>query len=224
MNARTEDDFVISLLAPLDRVEPVQRNESHRRRRGTRITALAVLVVIGAGIAGVAIADSWRPLSGIGAVDRPAKTTDTVSPAVAAQLKSDEQPPGTGVDPIGKRLVDQARLLGALPDGHRVYAVPSSKGKLCIVLASRSESCGDALTHDRPITLTIEQAGPGISPVVFGATTDDVLSVSFTIGGESVTAPAHHNFFAWEGSPSQAQQGVSSATVTFADGTTAIAH
>jgi hypothetical protein len=116
-------------------------------------------------------------------------------------------------------LIDQARLLGTLPDGTKVYALPSSKGKLCVAVALRAESCSDALTHAHPITEIVMEAGPGTPPVVYGATTNNVASVSFLVGGQPVTVPVHDNFYVWEGSPEQATLPVLSATVTFSDGT-----
>jgi len=183
-----------------------------------------VVLLLAATAVSVAIGASWSPLSGIGAADHPARATDKMSPAVAAQLQSDEAPSGTHADSIGKRLIDRARLLGALPSGRQVYAVPSADGKLCIVVALLAESCSDALTRARPITFAIAQIGPGVPPAVWGATTDDVVSVSFSIGAESVTVPVRDNFFAWEGLPAQFQSRISPVTVTFADGSTEIAQ
>jgi hypothetical protein len=187
------------------------------------IVALAVIVVLGVG--GVAIAASWNPLAGIGSADRPAEPTDTLSPAVKEQLRVHETSWPGGISQIGSRLVDQARLLGELPDGHKVYAVPTSKGKLCILVAESArvggESCHEPLTRAEPITWTMSKVGPAAPLVIWGATTDDVVSVSFEVGGQPVTAPVENNFYAWEGQPTVTLGSVSPATVTFSDGTTA---
>jgi hypothetical protein len=215
-------ETVVALLAPLARVEPVRRRTRSRHRRavvGATGLAFAAILVGGAAVA----ATSWGPLAGIGAAERPARPTDTLPPAVLAQLRADERPPGTGPDRIGRRLVDQARLLGSLPDGHNVYAVPTTTNRLCIVVANLTESCGDALTHARPITFTVVEPGPGVPPVVWGATANNVASVDFQIGVEDVTAPVHNNFYAWQGTVAQAQASVSKATVTFTDGSQQIA-
>jgi hypothetical protein len=222
MSTEREVDLIVSLLAPLDRIEPVERGATRRHPRGFVLATavlLAALVIVG-----VALAASWGPLSGIGAADHPARPSDAVSARAAAQLHHAELPPSDPVDQIGSFLVDQARLLGTLPDGSKVYAVPSSKDKLCVVVASRANECAAPLTHERPITLAIMREGPGVGPIVFGATIDDVASVSFEVGGESVMLPVNNNFYAWQGSPSQAQAGISPVTVTFADGSTAIPH
>jgi hypothetical protein len=212
-----EEETVVSLLAPLARVEPVRRRTRSRHRRAAVAAtglAFAAILVGGAAVA----ATSWGPLAGIGAAERPAKPTDTLPPAVLAQLRADERPPGSGPDPIGRRLVDQARLLGTLPDGHDVYAVPTTYNRLCIVVATLAETCGDALTHARPITFTLIEPGRGAAPVVWGATANDVASVRFQIGGQDVTATVHNNFYAWQGTVAQAQAPVSKTTVTFTDG------
>jgi hypothetical protein len=211
-----------SLVARLSEIRPQlpQRDTSATRTWWKPpIIALAVLVVLGVG--GVAVAGSWDPLSAIGAADRPAEPTDTLSAAVIEQVRKNEGswPPGW-VSPIGSRLVDQARLLGELPDGHKVYAVPTSKGKLCILVAESGESCSDPLTRERPITLTISKVGPGSPHVIWGVTANDVVSVSFEVGGQPVTVPVENNFFAWEGQPTAKLAAVSPATVTFLDGTT----
>jgi hypothetical protein len=214
-----------SLVAPLNEIRPqLPQLDSSAPRRWWKppIIALAVIVVLGVG--GAAVAASWGPLSAIGAADRPAEPTDTLSPAVIEQLRKNEFSPPGWISPIGTRLVDQARLLGELPDGHKVYAVPTSKGKLCILVAEYAESCGDPLTRARPITLTISKTGPSSPHVIWGATADDVVSVSFEVGGQPVTVPVENNFYAWEGQATARLGGVSPATVTFSDGSSAPAQ
>ena len=214
------------LVARLNEIKPQlpPLNPSALRRRWKPpIIALAVILVLGVG--GVAVAASWDPLSAIGAADRPAEPTDTLSAAVIEQLRKNEFSPPGWISPIGSRLVDQARLLGELPDGQKVYAVPTSKGKLCILVAEYAESCGDPLTRARPITLTIAKAAPGAPHVIWGATADAAsVSVSFEVGGQPVTVPVENNFYAWEGQPTARLGGVSPAVVTFSDGTSAPAH
>jgi hypothetical protein len=170
------------------------------------------------GIVSVAVASAWGPLSGIRILDHPATPADTVGPAVTTQLRNDERP-SDPADAIGARLINQARLLGALPDGTKVYAVPSSQGKLCVVVAGRAESCSNPLTHAHPVTEIVMKPGPGTPPVVYGAAANDVVSISFIVGGQPVTVPVHDDFYAWQGSAEQAMLAVSSATVTFSDGT-----
>jgi hypothetical protein len=222
MSTEREVELIVSLLAPLERIEPVKRDATRRNPRGFVLTMAVLLAALV--IAAIALAASWGPLSGIGAADHPAKPSDAVSSQAAAQLHQAELPPSDPVDQIGSFLVDQARLLGVLSDGSKVYAVPSSKDKLCVVVASRSGECAAPLTHARPITVAIMREGPGIGPAVYGLTIDDVVSVSFEVGGDSVTVPVHDNFYAWQGSPSQAQAGISRVSVTYADGSTTTAR
>jgi hypothetical protein len=81
----------------------------------------------------------------------------------------------------------------------------------------------DPLTRERPATVTIMRASPTSGPVVYGAAIDGVTSVSFKVGGIPVTLPVRNNFYAWQGSPEQAQTPISAVTVTFADGSTTLA-
>lgn len=199
------------------------------RRWKSPVIALTVIVLLALG--GVAVAGAWDPLAAIGSADRPAEPSDTLSPAVVEQLRGSELSPPGWVSPIGTQLVEQARLLGELPNGDEVYAVPTSKGKLCILVADGAErgrlsgwSCSDPLGRDRPITMTVSKVGPGSPHVIWGATADDVVSVSFEVGGRPVTVPVLNNFYAWEGQPTDRLSGVSPATVTFSDGSTAPAR
>ena len=130
-----------SLNARLRQIKPKlpQRDEHTRRRRWKpSVLVLAVLFVLGVG--GVAVAGSWNPLSAIGAADRPAEPADTPSADLVAQLRAFEQRSPGWVSAIGDLLDGQARLLGQLPNGEKVYAVPTSKGKLCLV-SERSGAC-----------------------------------------------------------------------------------
>lgn len=218
-DATRADALVESLLRPLDRVEPVRRNTRSRSRRAPLIVGfvLAAAVLIG----GAAIAATgWGPLAGIGAAERPATPEDEISPAVVAQLRIAAMPRSAPDSPVGEWLFTEARLLGTLPGGEKVYVVPTTKAKLCIVVATSTASCGDPVTRENPITMTTSDSGPNAPPVVWGVTTDEVTAVSFTAAGTQVSVPVRNNFYAWQGSPNQTLRRVSSATVTFADGST----
>lgn len=208
------------LAARVNQIRPILPPLGTPSRRSVRRLPLviAALVLVAIGAVGVAIAASWGPLSGIGAAEHPATPADTVGPAVTSQLNADQPPPGA-VDGIGKRLTDQARFIGSLPNGTKVYAIPTSKGLLCVAAASLAESCSAPLTAAHPVTGTILEAGPGTPPLVFGVTTDNVVSISFKVGGQLTTVPVHNNLYAWQGTLEQAMAAVTSETMTFADGT-----
>jgi len=174
------------------------------------------LGIVGAGAAAVT---SWGPLSGITSADHTPNAADALPPAVIAQLRADE-PPAGAVDAIGKRLITQGRRLGSLPAGNAVYAVPTSKGKLCIVVSTLAESCGEPLNRSHPVTMTVDEPGPGVAPVVWGATADGVVSISFDAASEPITVPVSNNFYVWQGTPAQAQAPIGVATVAFNDGST----
>ena len=214
---RQEEQLVRSLLTAFERIEPVTLGGRQSRRRKRYL--------IGAGVAmttivtGVALAGSLGPLSGIGAADHPRKPTDVLGPAVQAQLRSDT-PPGGGVDQIGARLSNSARYLGTLPSGRRVYVVPTSKGRLCVVVAGLAESCGDPLTQAQPVTFTTAWDHAGEPTYAYGVARDGVTSVAFTVAGDGrVTVPVRHNLFVYESRPSNSHRSIGDITATFADGT-----
>ena len=220
MDSSHHDELVRTILAPLARVEPVTLEEArrHRRRRTALLFAVAAAAV---GLAGAAIASGVGPFPGIAAANHPARPSDAPGPGVVDQLRADQLPAGDPLDQIGSRRLGSARLVGTLPSGRRVYLVPTSKGKLCVVVARLAESCGDTLTRESPITFTVVDAGAGEPAVGYGVALDGVVSVSFKAGGRAVTVPVRDNFFVYE-APSGAS--FSPPSVTFADGTTELAR
>jgi hypothetical protein len=213
MRIERQEELVRRLLAPLDRVEPVTLVSDDRGRRRRRSLALAVACVLGAG--GLAAAAVSGPLDGIFSA-HPRGAADVLDSGTAAMLKSDE----VRGDAIGVRLLDQSRLLGTLPMRRRVYLVPTSKGRLCVVVERLAESCGDPLTQAAPLTFTVvdpDRTGRGEGPVAYGVARDGVVSVSFTVGGRRETVPIHHNLFAFQGRPTDRR--FSAPTARFADGT-----
>jgi hypothetical protein len=212
-----EEALVTALLAPLEQVEPVslgaRRRTSRRRLLGYAVIAVGII------ISGVAVAGSLDPLSGIGAADHPRTPADTLDAQVRAQLRADLVPPG-GIDQIGGRLTGSSRFVGTLPSGKRVYVVPTTKGRLCVVLAGSAESCGSPLTQNEPVTFTIVWDGPGDRGYAYGVARNGVVSVSFNAGARRVTLPVEHNFFAYETEPRDSPPGFGAVTVTLADGTT----
>jgi hypothetical protein len=217
MTIERQEELVRRLLAPLDRVEPVALVSNDRGRRRRLSLAVVLACVLAAG--GLAAAAVSGPLSGIFSVDHPRLAGDVLDPATAAMLKSDESPG----DRIGARLVDRSRLLGTLPMGRRVYLVPTSKGRLCVVVARLAESCGDPLTQTAPVTFTVvdpDRSGGGEGPVAYGVARDGVVSVSFAVDGRRETVPVHHDLFAFQGRA--ADRSFSAVTARFADGKTEV--
>jgi hypothetical protein len=215
VHASEHDGFA----ARLSEIKPQLPHPDPLVRRSRWKPPIIVLAAMGVvvGVGGVAVAASWGPLSTIGAADRPAEPTDMMSPAAKEQVRRHEISPD-GV--IGTRLSDEARLLGELPNGRKVYIVPTTKSKLCVVVAEGGGSCYAPLSRVAPITFTLSKDGPAAPHVIWGAATDDVVSVSFELGGQPVTVPVEGNFYAWEGQPTETMKDVSPATVTFSDGTT----
>jgi hypothetical protein len=212
---REEEHLVRSLLAPFERLEPVTRAGRRRtRRRRLFVYAVAAAIIV----TGVALASSLNPLSGIGAADHPPTPNDALGPEVQAQLRLDEVPAG-GVDQIGGRLDGSARFIGALPSGRKVFVVPTTKGRLCVVLAGMAESCGSRLTQTEPVTFTTVWGHPGERAYAYGVARDGVKSVSFNAGDQRVTVPVEHNLFVYESEPRDSPAGFGAVAVTFTDGT-----
>jgi hypothetical protein len=161
--------------------------------RKSAIVAAGIVVTVGA-----AFASGVNPFRGISAADHPARPSDVPGPAVVDQLRVDELPGGRPFDQIGSRRIDSARLIGTLPSGRLVYLLPTSKGKLCVVVARLAESCGDTLTRESPITFTVVDPGRGEPAVAYGVALDGVVSVSFEAGGRAITVAVRDNFFVYE--------------------------
>jgi hypothetical protein len=208
-------DALVAGLAPIRPDLPARPRIAARWRVRRVIVALAVGALLAIG--GVAVAADWTPLATIGANDRPTQPEDALSAAAREEVGKHELLP-TGM--VGARLVDEARLVGALADGRKVYVLPTSKSKLCIVVGEGDESCYAPLSRDEPATFAMAKTRPGAPHVVWGVATDGVVSVSFEIGRESVTVPVRNNFYAWQGHPSASLETVSAMTATFSDGTT----
>lgn len=200
---------VRQLLAPLARISPASR----RVRRPSRPLRVSAVAVSGAVIVGGAAASGLGPFDGISAADRVRSPEDALPASVSDELDAAEAP---SVDQIGTRLPEQARLVGQLPSGRKVYVVPSSEGRLCVIVASLAGSCGEPLASDSPITATtVDADGPGgAAPVSYGVARDGVASV--TVGGsDGVRVPVRANFWFYEGSAD-----LSKVEVGFADGST----
>jgi hypothetical protein len=212
--AHREEQLVQLLLGPFERLEPatLAARRSRLRRRVIYVAVAVALIITGGTLAG-----SLNPLSGIGAADHPSTPSDRLGPAVKAQLRLDRPPPGA-VDQIGGRLTGSARFIGTLPNGRRVYVVPTSKGRLCVVVEQFAESCGDPLRQAEPVTFTTVFRHPGEPTYAYGIARDGVAAVSFTVGGEHVTVPVQHNLFVYETAPGDSPRGFGDVKATFTDG------
>jgi hypothetical protein len=198
MTMERQDELARRVLAPLDRVEPVRLPSGDRGRRRRRSLALAVALAVAAG--GLAAAAVSGPLGGVFSADHPRAARDVLDPATAAMLRGDEHRDATA----GVRLLGQSRLLGALATGRRVYLVPTSTGRLCVVVERLTESCGDPLTQSVPLTFAVadpDGAGGGEGPIAYGVARDGVVSVSFTVDGRRASVAVRHNLFAFQGRP-----------------------
>lgn len=212
-----EEQVVRELLAPLAGVEGVTLGSARRARRRTALVlAFAVLVLT---VGGVAVASVTGRFTDLSAVNRPQENRDVLSPEVKAQLRAADRPAG-GVDQIATRLLDSARLVGTLPSGRRVYALTTTRGRLCIAVEELSASCGRQLTDAAPISLTIVDADGfgGQPPLAYGVARDDVALVTFTIHGLPAVAPVKDNFYFYEGSTFDSYSSFAEAVVTFDDG------
>jgi hypothetical protein len=195
----------------------VRRATSRRRRPRGQVVAFAAVAMSLALLGGVALAADWTPLTSIGAADHASTPSDVLPADVKDEVGKHELSPAGAV---GARLVDKSRLVGALADGSKVYIVPTSKEKICLVVGSGSESCFAPLSRTNPITVSTSKDGPGAPHFVWGVATDGVESVSFAIGGELVTVPVASNFYAWEGHRTDSMQAISNVSAKFTDGTT----
>jgi hypothetical protein len=190
-----QDELARRLLAPLDRVEPVRLEPATRGRRRRRSLSVAIALAVAAG--GLAAAAVSGPLDGVLSADHPRSIRDVLDPATAAMLQRDGQR-----NLAGRPLLGESRLLGTLPAGRRVYVVPTSAGRLCVVVERLAESCANPLTQATPITFAVARpAGEG--PVAYGVARDGVASVSFRVGGRRVTVPVRNNLFAYQARPGE---------------------
>jgi hypothetical protein len=209
-----EEQSIRTLLAPFERLEPATLGGRRSRRCRTAYVAAALAVVA---CAGVAVADSVNPLAGIGAANHARTPADVLDQSAQDQVRSAKAP--NGFDPIGGQLTGAARLVGTVPSGRRIYVVPTTKGRVCVLVEGLAESCGDPLTQDQPITFTASWVGPGEPNYAWGVARDGVKSVSFDVSPtQRVTVPVEHNVFVYEGKPSESATGFANTAVTFDDG------
>jgi hypothetical protein len=110
--------------------------------------------------------------------------------SAAIELASD---PDSSSSP-GKALVEESRLaVSRLPEGRRLFVVPTSRGGVCAIVTEpgASYSCGGG--SDMP--------GVGYSnptrgkPYLYGVLPNEVVAITVRTGEQSVRVPVHENAF-----------------------------
>lgn len=181
----------------------------------------AALVASALAIARASLGSRGSPLRGLESASDVRSAPDAVDQETAARVRAGDQ----GHDQIGTHLLSESRAVGSLPDGRKVFVLPTSKGRLCVLVERLAKSCGAPLTGDAPVTFTIVDVdGPGgEGPLAYGVARDDVVAVSFTVAGRVETVAVENNMFVFRGSSSDQSGGFSALTVRLADGSSVAA-
>jgi len=208
----------------LDRFAPPVK----RRSRRTVLVASVAAAALVAG--GVAIADDVNPFTGIaafvgiGAADHPQTNEDVLDPAAAAQVQKINhgliRARGLFPGPTPHVLLNTARLIGQLPDGHNIYVLSTTTNELCIVIDQLGATLGTPPSAGEPTTIgTFDKVvnGPDATPPIsWGIARDAITKVSFMGGGSEHTVPVVNNVWAYKGNNSALE----SITVHYVDGST----
>ena len=190
-----------------------------RRWRPVLVAAVAVAVLVGAG---VAIADGLGAFNGLSDAQHPQVGAAVLDPATLATIEQFNSQFGSAYPKI---LPDTARLLGQLPAAlsrgaagngpanPNVYAVSDSSGDLCLIYQGSGLTCGLPLSQTHPVSGG-ETNATGSDPVTYGIAMDGITAVSFEAGGQDVTVPVKNNLWYYAGPNSAGEH----MTVHFADG------
>jgi hypothetical protein len=188
--------------------------------RHLRPLMIGAIAVVALSVAGVAIADDLGAFKGISGAEHPQGVADALSPAVVADINSENA--GTNRGARGQLLADSARFVRQLTTGERIYAITTTTDELCVLIVGRPGSnmksavgCGDPLSQTDPTTAESVQPNPANPPLTYGVAIDGVTSVSILARGDEATVPVENNVWAYEG-PSDDEP----LTVHYADGTT----
>ena len=188
------------------------------RRRSARIAAAAVAATLLVGGAAIAETTPFHPLASfqglLGAQHR-VGPGDAIFPPLRGQYAD---------QPSAFSAIGQARLMGTLPGGSRLYAFPGRRGSLCMMYREGFDPtgvilCRPNLTSSIPIA-PLTSVGRGRATVVTGLARDDVRSISFRIRGVLETVPVTANVFWFSDASGPPAPRV--FTVHFADGTSAV--
>jgi len=179
-----------------------------RRFRHMLLVAVAVVAVVGAG---VAIADGFGAFDGIGAAQHPQTGADVLDAKTLAGLQK-ACPSGTVRPfymPFCHLVPDSARLVGHVPSYGNVYVVTDTRGDLCTIFEGGDGSCGPPLSKSHPITFGTFNPSPttGGTFIASGLAADGVTAVSFTINGKAVEVPVKNNVWVYSEPNSHATLG-----------------
>jgi hypothetical protein len=179
-----------------------------RRFRHALLVAVAVVAVVGAG---VAIADGFGAFDGIGAAQHPQTGADVLDAKTLAGLQN-ACPSGTVQTfyrPECHLALDSARLVGQVTSYGNVYVVTDTRGDLCTFFDGGDGSCGPPLSKSHPITFGTFNPSPttGGTFIASGLAVDGVTAVSFTVSGKAVEAPVENNVWVYSEQDSHATGG-----------------
>jgi hypothetical protein len=159
------------------------------RRRTHRIAAAAVATILL--LTGAALAEQFDPIASFKDL-LSAQRAVTPADALPADLRTSlERLNEHGPDHFA---LDQARLLAQLPDGGRLYAIPSAGGDLCLLASTGGMACGPPISADVPL-MWMASSKTNHDTLVVGLVRDDVRAVAITMGGLTETVPVHDNTF-----------------------------
>lgn len=178
------------------------------------VGALSMLVIAASAFAS-ASRDSIVSIRAVERLAHPQRSVDVLDAATIAETRALD-----GAAQIGTHLLDQARALGTLPTGGRVYLIPTSKDRLCVLAARLAESCGFQLSPTAPVTFTVvDRDGPGgRPPLAYGAAADGVITVDVVVGGRRESAKVRANLYSFFGRASDSVVDFSTITAHFTDG------
>jgi hypothetical protein len=219
-----DDAEMMDLLAPLRRLEPVPFAVPERtgRRALRRPVLVAAIVIIALALTGVAIANGVGAFSGISAARHTQTGAKLLDPATLAEIKRENAfaaDHSTARFLIPKLLLSNARVLGKMPDGSKVYGLTNTRGELCL-FGDTGGGCGPPLSKEQPITfMASSTSSVGGTFTASGVALDGVMSVSFTVWGKGVTVPVKHNVWVYKKRDTSAH-GARCIVAHLADGST----
>lgn len=190
--------------------DPRERPTRHGLRRFRRVLLVAVAVVAVVG-AGVAIADGFGAFDGIGAAQHPQTGADVLDAKTLAGLQN--ACPSKAVQKFYMSfchlVLDTTRLVGNIPSFGNVYVITNTRGDLCTFFEGGDGSCAPPLSKSHPITFLAfnPSSTVGGTFVASGLAIDGVTAVSFTVSGKTVEVPVKNNVWVYSEPDSHATGG-----------------